>query len=139
MLSTLLPESVSEHFARRGVAQVSIWPTLLVVDTDTEMTGALACFFEKRGFHVAAGASLAEAKLFFHRRKNWTLIISDYHLPDGTGVELYDWIREQKSDAPLLLVSRSPHFATACGEIDFLAKPFPLEKLEAYVRGLRRR
>jgi DNA-binding response OmpR family regulator len=137
MLSTLRP--VSEHFVRPGAASVAAWPTLLVVDTDTELTRALVCFFEKRGFHVAAGASVAEAKLFFHRRQSWTLVICDYHLPDGTGVELCDWIREQQSAVPLLLMSRSPHFATSCGEIDFLPKPFPLEKLETYIRGLQRR
>ena len=109
-------------------------PTLLVVDSDVEMARTLVCFFEKRRFHVAAGSSLADAKMFFHRRKSWTLIIADCHLTDGTGEELYDWIREQGCDAPVLLMSASPHCASAYAGVDFLAKPFPMEKLEAYVR-----
>jgi DNA-binding response OmpR family regulator len=139
MLSGLLPESVTEYVAVNGGARLNAWPTLLMVDSDAEMTQTLVCFFERRGFHVAAGTSLAEAKIFFHRRKNWTLIISDYHLPDGTGAELCDWVREQGCDAPLLLTSGSPHFSALSGGIDFLAKPFPIEKLEAYVRGVQRR
>ena len=139
MLTGLLPESVNDHALHRGATPLSAWPTLLVVDTDLQVTGSVVCFFERRGFHVAAAASLAEAKLFLHRRKNWTLIISDYHLPDGTGVEFFDWLREQGCESPVLLTSGSPHFSAFCGEIDFLPKPFALEKLEGYVRELKHR
>lgn len=139
MLTGLLPESVNDHALHRGAAQLVAWPTLLVVDTDLQVTGSVVCFFERRGFHVAAATSLAEAKPFLHRRKNWTLIISDYHLPDGTGVEFFDWIREQGCESPVLLTSGSPHFSALCGEIAFLPKPFSLEKLESYVRDLKHR
>jgi DNA-binding response OmpR family regulator len=137
MLSALLPESVTDLATLRGNAQLNDWPTLLVADSDEEMTRALVCFFEKRGFHVAAGSCLADVRPFLHRRKNWTLIICDYHLPDGTGAELYEWVREQGCDAPVLLMSGSPHCATLCAGYDYLPKPFPIEKLEAYVRNVQ--
>jgi DNA-binding response OmpR family regulator len=139
MLPSLLPESVSDYATASGGARPSAWPTLLVMDTDQEMTRTLVCFFEKRGFHVAAGTSLAEVKLFFHRCKIWTLVISDYHLADCTGLDVCDWIREQGSDAPVLLLSGSPHSATLCAGNEYLAKPFRLETLEAYVRTVQRR
>lgn len=122
-----------------GGAQSCAWPTLLVMDTDIQSTRALVCFFEKRGFHVAAGTSLAEVKLFFHRCKSWTLILSDYHLSDATGLDVFEWIREQGCTAPVLLMSSSPHCATLCSGTEYIAKPFPLEKLEAYVRNVQRR
>lgn len=137
MLSSYISEPISDHVSAR--AQPSTWPSLLVMDTDEEMTRTLVCFFEKRGFHVAAGTSLAEVKLFFHRCKKWTLVISDYHLSDSTGLDVSDWIREQGSDAPVLLLSGSPHSATLCAGNEFLAKPFRLEALESYVRTLQQR
>ena len=139
MLSGLLPESAVAHASLRAHTQLGAWPTLLVVDSDMEMARTLVCFFEKRRFHVAAGHSLADAKEFFHRRKNWTLIISDYHLPDGTGGELCDWIRDQGCDAPIVLTSSSPHCGAFGGDVDFLPKPFPMEKLEEFVRRAQRR
>lgn len=139
MLSGLLPESVSELASVHGGARLNTWPTLLVLDTDEEMSRTLVCFFEKRGFHVAAGASFAELRDFFFRRKNWTLIIADYHLPDGTGAELCQWVRDQGGDTPVLLMTASPYAATLCAGNDYLEKPFPIERLEAYVHSVQRR
>lgn len=114
------------------------WPTLLVVDDDPGMLQALAWFFEKRGFHVAAAGTLAEARIFFQRHRSFALIVSDYHLPDGTGAEFCWWVRDQLNDAPpFLLMSGSMTATVTCPEnVDFLAKPFTLEALEVRVRGL---
>jgi DNA-binding response OmpR family regulator len=136
MLSGLLRDSLPEHAMIPGGAHVATWPTLLVVDTDVEMLRTLVCYFEKRGFHVAAGTTLAEAKEFFHRRKNWTLVIADYHLPDGTGWDLCCWVREQARSTPVLLMSGSADGATLCAGADYLPKPFPLDALEGRVRVL---
>ena len=50
--------------------------------------------------HVAAGTSIADAKMFFHRRKAWALVMADYHLPDGNGWDLCCWVRAQPGDPP---------------------------------------
>jgi DNA-binding response OmpR family regulator len=138
MLSGLLPESMSEAVSIRGASRLSTWPTLLVVDPDGQMARTIVCFFEKRGFHVAAATSFAEMKDYFHRRRNWTLVVADYHLPDATGAELAQWVRDEGGDSPVLLMSGSPHSATLCAGNDYLSKPFPIEKLEAYVNSVRR-
>lgn len=139
MLSGLMPAAVSDLAPLRGVGQLSPWPTLLVVDSDEAMRSTLVCFFEKRGFHVAAAADLGEMKDYFHRRRDWTLIIADFHLPDGSGAELCDWVEDQGSSTPVLLLSGSPHAATLCAGHDYLEKPFPIAKLEAYVHGVQHR
>lgn len=120
-----------------GGANVAAWPTLLVVDGDPEMRLTLTCYFEKRGFHVAAGGSLAEAKTFLQRRKAWSLVLCDYHLPDGTGMELMCWARDQAgSTTPFLLMSGSLNIAALCQGVDYLAKPFAAAALETRVRAL---
>lgn len=139
MFSGSPSELLVDPLSLRSSAHVKAWPTLLVVDTDEQVTRTLVCFFEKRGFHVAAGTSIAEAGLYFHRRKSWTLIIADYHLPDGTGVELCDWVRSQGCDAPVLLMSANPGGAALCAGFAYLPKPFRIEELESYVRKLQHR
>ena len=139
MLFGLLRKSVYEDPADAGGGSVNSWPTLLVVDNDREMVQTLVCFFEKRGFQVAAAANVAEAKEVFRRRKTWTLVMADYHLPDDTGWDLYCWVREQPGDTPFLLMSGSPQCSVLCAGTDFLPKPFTLEKIDAYVRTLGQR
>ncbi len=112
---------------------IGLGPSLLVVDSDREMRRTLVSYFENRGFHVAAAASLAAAKLSFATCKTWALIIADYHLPDGTGRDLAAWAREQNPGMPVLLMSGSTHVESLCDGEDFFAKPFRLEKLESYV------
>jgi DNA-binding response OmpR family regulator len=140
MRSGLLRESLHDIGMLSGCTHPGTWPTLLVVDSDPEMLQTLVCFFEKRGFHVAPSSTIAEAKTFFHRRKAWTLVIADYHLPDGTGWELCCWIREQTgAETPFLLMSGSVNGAALCAGTDHLAKPFLLEELEGRVRTILRR
>jgi DNA-binding response OmpR family regulator len=136
-----LRDSLSDHSSVGGSSGVGPWPTLLVIDNDAEMLRTLTCFFEKRGFHVAAAATVAEAKTYFQRRLHWTMVIADYHLPDGNGWDFCAWMREQRagqSSTPFLLMSGGTHAATVCPEIDFLAKPFGIEELEQRVRTLLR-
>src|SRR5262249_52912134 len=80
--------------------------------------------------------SIDEAKDFFRRHKSWTLVVADYHQPDGNGWDLCSWIRDHAESTPFLLTSASPHCATLCAGADYLPKPFPPEKLESYVRSL---
>ncbi len=141
MTPGLLTESMPDRAPITGGGSFAPWPTLLVVDADMEMLGTVVCHFEKRGFHVAAAGSVAEAKDFCHRRRNWTLAISDYHLPDGTGWELCCWIQEQPGweAMPFLLTSGSINCSTLCTTAAFLPKPFRLESLEQRVRTLLHR
>jgi two-component system, OmpR family, response regulator RegX3 len=139
MRPSRLRDSLPEHAAPGGVALDS-WPTLLVIDDDQEMLRTLVCYFEKRGFHVAAGSSIAEAKTFFHRRKTWTLVMADYHLPDGNGWELCCWVREQPgTPPPFLLMSGSAYGEALSTGVDFLQKPFAIAELEERVRAMLRR
>lgn len=133
-----LRDSLPESSLIPGGADGQTWPTLLVLDGDTEMLRTLTCFFEKRGFHVAAAANVAEAKNYFFRRPSWTMVIADYHLPDGTGWDFCTWLRERPNakTTPFLLMSGGLHAATICPEMDFLAKPFRVDELEHRVRTL---
>jgi DNA-binding response OmpR family regulator len=136
MPSTRLCDSLSDYPPFAGGTAIDNWPTLLVVDHDPEMLRALVFFFEKRGFHVAAASTVTEAKTLFHRRVKWTMVIADYHLPDGSGWELCCWVQDQPGNAatPFLLLSGNVKCDVICPDVDFLRKPFPIEELERRVR-----
>lgn len=132
-----LRDSLPEHAVLPGGASLATWPTLLIVDDDPQMLETLVWYFEKRRFHVAAAATLAEARNLFHRCRSWSLVISDYHLPDGTGLELCWWIRDQGTAAPAFLVMSGSTPCPAVGAgVAFLPKPFSLQALEQRVHAL---
>lgn len=123
-----------------GGGGTAVPPSLLLVDDDPAMRATLSCYFERCRFHVAAAATLTEAKAFFATRAQWTLVLADYHLPDGFGLELQSWIEEQRPGAqpPFLLMSGSVASSLdRCG-VEFLAKPFTLGQLDARVRSILR-
>jgi DNA-binding response OmpR family regulator len=137
MRPSSLCESLPDHALAAAGSGGPAWPTLLVVDSNPEMLRTLVFFFEKRGFHVAGAATLAEAKAMFSRCAHWALMIADYHLPDGTGWEFCCWVRDQPRTAPpFLILSASVNCASFCPDAEFLAKPFRGEELEARVRAM---
>jgi len=136
MPPALLPESPHLRVAPVEPTGTSSWPTLLVVDSDLALVRALVRHFERRGYHVAGAASLAEAREFLDRRSHWTMVIAECHLPDGSGLELQAWLKERAGRTPFLLLS-SGHLSPALyGGVEFLAKPFSLPKIEARVNLL---
>lgn len=136
MPSDLLHESPHLRVAPLERTEASSWPTLLVVDSDLALVRALVFHFERRGYHVAGAASLAEAREFLDRRNNWTMVIAECHLPDGSGLELHTWLKERAGRTPFLLLSSGPVSAALYAGVELLAKPFSLPKIEARVNLL---
>jgi DNA-binding response OmpR family regulator len=111
-------------------------PDLMIVEDEVMTLQTLAHFFTLRGFNVTTAATLREAQTRFWSRPGWAIILSDYHLSDGTGLELFSWIEEQRGlPAPFLLMSGGIKAELADG-VAFIAKPFGLHELEARVRAL---
>jgi DNA-binding response OmpR family regulator len=134
MPPALLHDSVWESAAAADRDRLESWPTLLVVDGDFEIARTLVCHFEKRGFHVASVTGFDDAREMLPRRRSWTLVIADFHLPDGTGLELHAWLGEHFRDTPLLLMCGSPFSATLCAGLDFVMKPFTIAQIDDAVR-----
>jgi DNA-binding response OmpR family regulator len=131
----IVPDTLPVQPVLRSVAVADTTPALLVVDDDAMMLQTFECFCASRGFKVVTASNLADAKAEFLRRKSWTVVLSDYHLPDGNGGEFCAWVREQASETPFILMSGSIRGQALCG-VDFLAKPFRLEALERRINAV---
>lgn len=137
MVPASLRVSLPESATAAGGTSLDAQPALLIVDDDVQMLGTLVCYFERRGFHTAPAATVEEAKILFARRNTWTLVISDFHLPDGTGADLCDWVQAQRgTPPPFLLMSGSVNGEVETTGMQYLAKPFAVEQLEARVGAL---
>jgi two-component system chemotaxis response regulator CheY len=107
------------------------------VDDQDTMRQVITHILRQLGFEYVKSAP--DAKLAFHMIKkiNFDLVISDWHMPGMTGLQLLKAIRQTEGikDTPVLLVtsdSTKGHVieAVKAGVNNFISKPFSGAELE---------
>lgn len=117
--------------------------TILIVEDDELLNKNLCQFLDKKGFITQSAYSYAQAVSQLKSAVAFDLIILDYQLGDGTGmeflVELYG--RDQAFSPPVIMISVShdPVLLESCfasGIADFLIKPLNFSLLALKVGAL---
>lgn len=109
---------------------------LVVEDHDNLRTSLQSCL-ETEGFQVTTAASAKEARTKFSEQPS--LIVLDWMLPDGQGLDLLKELREAKNQTPVIfLTARADTFdkvlGLELGANDYMTKPFESRELIARVR-----
>jgi len=114
--------------------------TLLIVDADQTLRAHEAEIFCQEGYHVLQAQNAADALRVAASTAAIHLLISDFSIPEGNGLELTRRFRAVHPKTPVLMVSRSLPFlrdATQDVErVEFLTKPFAFNELLRRVRAL---
>lgn len=107
---------------------------MLILEDDPALRRILWRTFASWGWSAVAAASVEEAKLFAAGTTTYDLIVSDYHVPDGTGLDLMRWVQEQTGFIPpFILMSADPRVPFH-SQARRLQKPFSIDELRAMVR-----
>ena len=114
------------------------------IDDDPDVRAANAQTLELAGFDVRVfdGAEAALAQLDEHFTG---VVISDLRMPDVDGRTLFQEVRRRDPDIPVILITGHGDIHEAvelihAGAYDFIAKPFPAERLVSSVhRALEQR
>ena len=111
--------------------------TILVVDDDRSITGALAVVLRKAGYETLTANSFVEAKSVLSGR-SFDLVITDLRLTDGTGIDLITHIKEQTPYTEVILMTAFGSTevtieAIKRGAYYYLEKPHPPDRLLALV------
>ena len=110
---------------------------LLVEDNDT-LRLVLKEVLQGWSFVPAAVATVSQAQHTVLTSAPFAAVVSDYDLPDGTGLEFLAWLRRNTpTHVPFLLISGGvPRLPSAEDDYEFLAKPFPMEDFHRRLDGL---
>lgn len=111
---------------------------VLLIDDDRQLLRATAQTLELADFSVTPFASAAEA--LPQLDLNFAgVVVSDIRMPGMDGLQLFERIRALDAEIPVILITGHGDIPTAVkaiqdGVYDFIAKPFPAERLIQCVR-----
>lgn len=114
--------------------------TILVVEDDRIYARTIANWLVKNGMNARYVLSVTAAKEFIAGAEVG-LVLSDYRLQDGNGVELLEWMKAGGYRMPFLIMTGYGDIPGAVeavkkGAMDYLPKPVQTEKVLATLSGL---
>jgi len=108
-------------------------PTVLVVDDDEFVRESVSLILGKYGYTIVACANAKEAWGKLHG-SSFDVVLTDYKMPQITGIELTEKIRTINKEIPVILMTAYAELNTAIdaikrGVFDFIIKPYKPEHL----------
>src|SRR5690606_1582878 len=112
---------------------------ILAVDDDEDILYTLKAICEAAGWHMDGASDGAEALRLLRERRNYDLVLLDYHMPRMDGLTLLGFVREEFPQLPVLVLTVDEDQATAdafldAGATDFALKPIKAPDLIARIR-----
>lgn len=115
---------------------------ILVVDDDYELSDGIKAVLESQGHKVLQARDGQQGQnLIYQQRPD--LVILDMMMPRKGGYPVLEHFRDKKDAPPIIMItanegSRHKAYAEYLGVIDYIRKPFAMERLlEAVDKGLK--
>lgn len=106
---------------------------VLIVEDDTTFATILENFMKRKGFEVMVKPSVKSAGEALNNEK-FQLLLLDYRLGDGTGLDLLDGLSKEALDMPVIMMTNFNDVRTAVhamrkGVYDYITKPVNPDEL----------
>ncbi|WP_426670177.1 sigma-54-dependent transcriptional regulator [Mucilaginibacter sp. McL0603] len=106
---------------------------ILLVEDDLTFSQMLQNFLQKNGHEITA-ASNVKTGLKFLEQSTFDLLLLDYRLPDGTGLDVLTYNREKGTLVPAIMMTsfndvRTAVKAVRLGAFDYITKPVNPDEL----------
>jgi DNA-binding response OmpR family regulator len=118
-------------------------PKILIIEDDPQITKILKLNLKLSGFDTDNAMTIKDAWAKI-TTDHFDLLLMDIGLPDGSGLDLCQKVRESGNDVPIVFLSALTDEATVVkgiknGADDYLRKPFGLEELKVRVNKFVRK
>lgn len=115
---------------------------ILLLEDDLSLIDGLSCLLKRQGFEIDIARTVKEANTIWIDGK-YALLILDISLPDGSGFEVCQKVR-QVSKVPIIFLTASDEELNIVkgldiGGDDYITKPFKLSVLISRINALLRR
>lgn len=112
--------------------------SILLLDDDPQTLTILSELFKTLQIPRICTVATAKEALDAVKKESFTIIISDYHLGEMSGVEFLENIRGKGDATPVIMLSGNPDSegvvrALNLPNVAFLSKPFKLTDLVAII------
>ena len=110
---------------------------ILVVDDERSMQEFLEIFFRSEGYEVVTAGDVQSALLHLEGN-DFDVMISDIQMPDGTGIDLLEAVREGSPETVVVMITAFASTETAIaamklGAYDYITKPFKVDEIRVVV------
>src|SRR4030081_3480086 len=115
--------------------------TILVVDDDHELSDGLRAVLERQGYKVIQARDGQQGKQAIYNQRP-DLVILDMMMPRMGGYPVLEHFRDKTDAPPIIMItanegSRHKAYAEYLGVVDYIRKPFAMERLlDAVAKGL---
>jgi DNA-binding response OmpR family regulator len=115
--------------------------TILIVDDDPELTDGLRMVLERQGYRVITARDGQQGKQQVYNQRP-DLMILDMMMPRMGGYPVLEHFKGKPDAPPIIMItanegSRHKAYAEYLGVIDYIRKPFAMERLlESVEKGL---
>lgn len=112
---------------------------VLVVDDEADIRDLMEMTLMKMGLRVQTAAGVEEAKDKLDNN-DYSLVLTDMRMPDGSGLEVVQYINELMLDTPVAVITAFGNAdqaveALKAGAFDYLQKPITLSQLRSLVKS----
>ncbi|WP_456433748.1 homeostatic response regulator transcription factor HsrA [Nitratifractor sp.] len=112
---------------------------ILIIEDEMTMNRMLSEVLKEFGYQNDVAESLADGRYYLDIR-NYDLVLLDWMLPDGDGIDLIPEIKEKRPKTAVIVVSarddkESEIAALRAGADDYIRKPFDYEILQLRIEA----
>jgi two-component system, NtrC family, response regulator PilR len=112
-------------------------PAVLIVDDEPDLLELVSLTLSRMSLETHTAADVAGARKLL-KSQHFDLCLTDLRLPDGDGLELVEWIEENRPQVPVAVITAHGNVESAVralklGAFDFVSKPLDLGVLRKLV------